>query len=221
MISDLRGIFFYGELEDNWIGHQMVDIYHDQIYRPLLPLLKEHTTALDIGGNIGLVSMYLSHYFEKVITLEPSSEHFDAFNRNLQINNITNVTPINKALYIKNGKFPFGGPIKNKTMRSLHMATWPEGKQEEVVDAITLDTLFEEQKIDHVDLLKLDIEGSEFEVLAHSSFKKVAPKIDVIIGEFHKWAGRHPNQIREALELNGFKMSGLPHDSEIFIGKRI
>lgn len=219
--SQLRAIFFYGELEDNWIGAQMVDIYHDKIYRQFTPLFKEGTLALDIGGNIGLVSMHLSRFFERVITLEPSEEHFEALNRNLEANNITNVKTIKKAIYIKKGEFPFGGPSDNKTMRSLHMATWPNKKHGEIVETITLDQLFEEEKIEHVDLLKLDIEGSEFEVLSHNSFKKVAPKIDAIIGEFHKWGGRNPHQIYDALKMNGFEVSGMPHDSEIFVARKI
>lgn len=219
--SELRAIFFYGTLEDNWIGHQMVDIYHDGLYRTFLPLMKEGTLALDIGANIGLVSMHLSHYFERVISLEPSLEHFDALNRNLQVNKITNVKPIRKAIYIKNGEFPFGGPGDNRTMRSLHMAVWPEGKNSEVVEAITFDKLFEDEKIVHVNFLKLDVEGSETEILSSEGFKKVASKIDVILGETHKWSGRHPNQVKDALKMNGFEISGVTHDPEVFVARRI
>ncbi|MBI2022159.1 FkbM family methyltransferase, partial [Candidatus Daviesbacteria bacterium] len=119
-----------------------------------------------------------------------------------------------------NGEFPFGGPSDNRTMRSLHMAIWPNGKNNEVVEAVTFDKLFEDEKIERVHLLKLDVEGSETEILSSDGFKKVAPKIDVIIGETHKWSGRHPNQVKDALKMNGFEVSGMPHDPEIFIARR-
>ena len=218
--DDLRAIFFYGELEHNWIGHQMVDIYHDRIYNQFLPLIKEGTLAIDIGANVGLVSMFLSHAFERVISLEPSWEHFDALNRNLQVNKITNVKPLKKALYIKNGEFPFGGPTNNKTMRSLHMGTWVDGKSSEMVETITFDKLFEDEKIERVNLLKLDMEGTETEIFSSEGFQKVADKIDTIIYETHKWSGRHPNQIKDALKTNGFEVNGFPHDPEIFVARR-
>ena len=218
--EQLHAIFFYGSIEQNWLGHQMAEIFKDGVYRPFLPLDKTGTVCLDIGGNIGLTSLYFSHYFERVITLEPSKQHFDALTRNIASNNLTNVTPIQKAIYIKNGQLPFGGPVGNKTMRSLHMATWENGKQDEMVEAITLEKLFEDKKIEHVDLMKIDVEGSETEVLSSQSFRKVASKIDCIVGETHQWSGRHPNQLRDALKSNGFTLQAIPNDASLFVARR-
>lgn len=218
--EQLHAIFFYGSIEQNWLGHQMAEIFKDGVYRPYLPLDKEGTVCLDIGGNIGLTSIYFSRYFERVITLEPSKQHFDALTRNLASNNLTNVTPIQKAIYIKNGTLPFGGPKDNKTMKSLHMATWQDGKQDEMVEAITLEKLFEDEKIEHVDLMKIDVEGSETEILSSPSFRKVAPKIDCIVGETHQWSGRHPNQLRDALKSNGFTLQVIPNDASLFVARR-
>ena len=204
-IPQLRSLFFYGSINENWLGHQMAEILRDQIYRPYLPLTKENTLALDIGANIGLVSIYLSPYFERIIAL-----------------NITNVKPIQKALYIKEGKYPFGGPLNNRTMRSLHMSTWENRKPDEVVETITFDRLFDNESIEHVDLLKLDIEGTEVEVLSGEGFKKVASKIDTIVGESHHFTGRHPNQLVEALRNNGFETTKTPisQASDLFVAKR-
>lgn len=222
MLDELRAIFFYGTLEDNWLGHQMAEIFKDQTYRPFLPLQKENTLALDIGANIGLSSLYFSKYFARVISLEPSTEHFDALTRNLQINHADNVKPLKKALYIKSGQLPFAGPKGNKTMRTLHMSQWPEGKSEETVETISLDQLFEEEKIEKVDLMKLDIEGTETEIVSSSSFQKVAPKISTIVGELHFWNGRHPNQLKDALKNNGFSYQVISQlsNSEIFVAQR-
>lgn len=220
--GELRAIFFYGTIEQNWLGHQMAEIYKDEVYRSFLPLQKQGTIALDVGANIGLTSIYFSRYFDKVIALEPSFEHFDALNRNLQINKADNVKPIKKALFIRNGELPFGGPQANKTMRTLHMSQWTEGKHDEMVETITLDKLFEDEGIEHIDLMKLDIEGTETEVLSSVGFKKVAPKIDIITGELHYWNGRHPNQTKDALKNNGFSYETLEKlvASEIFVAKR-
>jgi len=221
-VPTLRSLFYYGTIEQNWLGHQMSEIFRDLVYKPYLPFNKENTLALDIGANIGLVSIYLSPFFERIIALEPSALHFDAFNRNMASNNITNVKPIQKALYIKEGKYAFGGPLVNRTMRSLHMATWENRKPDEMVETITFDKLFEDEKIEHVDLLKLDIEGTEVEVLSSEGFQKVASKIEVIVGESHHFTGRHPNQLNDALKNNGFETTKTPisKDSDLFVARK-
>lgn len=218
--DSLQALFYYGTIEKNWLGHIMAEVYKEQVYRPYLPLERENTIAIDIGANIGIVSLYLSRYFEKVISLEPSKNHFDALSRNLVSNNITNVTPINKALFIQTGEYDFGGPPDNKTMRSLHAAVWDKGKADEKVQTITLDELFEEQNIDHVDLLKLDVEGSEVEIVSSKGFAKVADKIKMIVGEQHSWSGRHANQLKDALKSNGFTVEMLKTDASLFVARR-
>jgi FkbM family methyltransferase len=121
---------------------------------------------------------------------------------------------------MKDGKFAFGGPDNNKTMGTLHMSQWQDGKPKQEVECITLETLFKNENIEHVDLMKIDIEGSEYEVLGSSSFKAVAPKIDIVIGESHKWAGRNENQLRESLKNNGFNFQWLPGDAQLFVATK-
>lgn len=215
-----HGFFFTPPLQTNFWGHIMEELWKSRIYDPYLPLRKEGTIALDIGANVGLVTYYLSQRFEKVISLEPSTEHFNNFLLMLNYNKLTNVTPVKKALYIKEGLFGFGGPKDNKTMRSLHMATWQDGKEEEKVETTTLDKLFEDNKIEHVNLLKLDVEGSEVEILSHPSFKKVADRIETILVERHAWSGRHPNQLNEALKNAGFTLEQIPNSADLLVAKR-
>lgn len=215
-----HAFFFTPPLQNNFWGHIFEELYKSKIYDPYLPTRKEGTVALDIGGNVGLVTYYLAQHFEKVITLEPSSEHFNTLTQMLAFNELSNVTPVNKALFTENGQFMFGGPKDNKTMRSLHMATWQDGKPEEKVETITLEKLFEEQGITHVDLMKLDVEGSEHEILSHPSFKNVAEKIDTILIERHNWSGRHPNQLNEALKNVGFTIETIPNSADLLVAKR-
>lgn len=200
----------------------MAEVYRDKTYQKYLPLQKEGTLALDIGAHIGIVSLYLSKYFEEVISLEPSKQHFECLGRNIVSNNATNITMYNNALYIKEGEFPFGGPDSNQTMRSLHVATWQDGKHNEMVKAITIERLFETEKIEKVDFMKLDVEGSEVEIISSAGFKRVAPKIELIVGESHSFAGRHPNQIKEAFKNAGFDYEVVQKLSlsDLFVAKR-
>lgn len=215
----LNAFFFLTPIESNFLGHQMAEIYRDKIYAPYVEG-KENLVILDIGANLGLTAYYFSQFAKIVYALEPSTPHFDCLARMITFNEIKNIKPIKKAVFIDSEKHPFGGPKDNTTMKSLHMATWAEGKPEEVVDCITLDKLFEDEKIDHVNLMKLDIEGTECEVLSSLGFSKVASKIDIIIGEQHQWSGRHPHQLKEALKNNNFTLEEIPGDAQLFVAKR-
>lgn len=215
----MHGIFFSEPIERNFVGHIMAEVYKDRVYAPFLEGRKD-LTIVDIGGNIGITSYYFSQFAKQVYTLEPSLQHFDVLTTMLKYNKIENVTPINKALYFKDGEFDFGGPVNNGTMRSLHSATWQDGKPNETVSAISPVTLFRDFEIEHVDFMKLDVEGSETEIISSSAFKEVAPKIDMIVIERHAWSGRHENQLTDALKDLGYNITVIPNDASLIVAKR-
>lgn len=219
-MDDLKGIFFRGDASVNFLGHIFAEVYKESVYNEFLPLDKKGKVAIEVGGNLGIVTFFLSQYFEKVIVLEPSTEHFETLSYMIKFNKLKNVKPIKKALFTENGKFPFGGPDNNKTMRSLHMAVWQNGQPEEEVETITLDKLFEDEGIERVHFMKLDVEGTEQEILGSESFRKVAPKIDSMLIEKHSWAGRNPHQTDEALKKAGFKVRTLPTDADIIVAEK-
>jgi|SRR3989304_307962 len=210
----MNGFFWEGKAEDNYLGHILAEIYREKVYAPFLEGKKD-LTILDIGGNIGLTTYYFSQFASRVITLEPSKDHFACILKMLDFNQIKNVTPLNMALYMTDGEFELGHN-QNKTMYSLHLAIKDQNIPSEMVPAVTLTTLFKDQGIDHVDFMKLDVEGSEYEILGHSTFAEVAPKIDSMLIEAHSWAGRHPNQLKESLKNRGFTVEQVQNDASLF-----
>lgn len=197
----------------------MAEVYKDRVYAPLLEGKKD-LTIIDVGANLGLTSYYFSQFAKQVYSLEPSLEHFDVMTTMLKYNKITNVMPINKALYFKEGVFDFGGPDGNGTMRSLHSATWQDHKPSETVSATTLPVLFKDFNIEKVDFMKTDIEGSEVELFSSSSFREVADKIDLIVVEVHEWSGRNPNQLLDAFKMNNFTVESIPNDATLLVASR-
>jgi FkbM family methyltransferase len=213
----MKAIFFGDDYEQYYLGHQFSEVFKEQVYFPYLQGKKD-LTIVDIGGNIGLTTFYFSHFAERVITVEPSAEHCKLIRKMVEFNKLTNVTLIQKALFIKEGEYPLFHN-KNKTMFSLHMAV-NDGTEPEKVQTLTLEDLFKQEKINHVDLLKIDIEGSEIEVFSHSSFKNVADKIDTIVTERHAWVGRHPNQLNEALKNAGFTIQTISNDADLIVARK-
>lgn len=224
----MKGLFWNGNIENNFLAHQLSEVYKDRVYHPLLSG-KHGLTIVDLGANVGVTSHYFVRFAKMVYAVEPAIEHFTALCKMIEFNRFRNITPLKKAIGIKNGKIEL---LKNKSNVTQHSTNqvvkqhiggggWGE-MASEIVECVTLDKLFEENEIEHCDFMKMDIEGAEAEVLGHTSFKKVAPKIDTIVLENHFWTGRHPHQTIEALKNNGFAVTLLKKDqgSEILVATK-
>jgi FkbM family methyltransferase len=219
-MSDIRhGLFFEPPLENNFWGHIFEEVYKSNLYQPYIPTNKAGKSVLDVGGNVGITSYFFHDKFEKVYTIEPSANHFATIEMMLKYNNITNVYPFKFALSNTDGKSPFYQYPDNLTMNSLYPNLQPNSTKDEV-ELKRLDTFFKEQKIEHLDLMKIDCEGVEYEILCGDSFADVADKIDCVIGEVHTFSGRNPNQIKDALEDKGFKFKWHEHDANLFEAKK-
>jgi FkbM family methyltransferase len=205
---------FYKDFENSYIPHILRELYIDKVYDRFL-MGRKDITLLDIGANIGLFSMYAYPMCKTIHAIEPCKEHCDTIKKNMDYNGIKNVNIHQIAIANKNGEMTLHHS-DNKTAHNLLV-----GGDGEVVKTKTLDVFFEENKIKHVDFIKLDIEGSEFEVLGGEGFAKVADKIDTIVGEIHSWAGINYNQIRDSLEQRGFRYRDIKADASIFVAERL
>jgi len=214
----MKAIFFGEPPEQYFLGNQFGEVYKDRIYEPYLSGRKD-LTIVDLGSNIGITTFYFSQFAKKLVCVEPSKEHFEYLTKMIEFNELKNTIAINKAIYIKSGKFSLFHPdMPNKTMYTLH--TNLASNVIEKVEAITIEDLFNQEKLDHVDFMKMDIEGTEDEILAHTSFRNVADKIDTVIVERHVWNGRHPNQLDEALKNAGFKVSKIQTEADLVVGTK-
>lgn len=212
-----HAIFFEPPIETNYLGHQLKEMYVDNVYAPFLQGKKD-LTIIDIGANIGMFTYYASRFAKKLYAIEPTVEHFDMLTKMIEFNKLTNVEPINKAVYIKSGQYSLFKPEQNRTMNSLHqnVVQGNPNPQHEMVECVTLPQLFADFAIEHVDFVKLDIEGTETELVSSSSFKEVADRIDAIFVERHAWSDRHPNQLIEGLRNAGFKnIQPVPNSADL------
>jgi FkbM family methyltransferase len=204
----------YDQWEGSFIPDILKEIYSDKIYDPFF-LGKKDLTILDVGANIGLTTQYFSQ-FGKVYSIEPAQKTFDCLKQMVEFNKI-NAVPIQYAISTKNGEATFYHN-KNTTANSLLEAI--KDSDTEIVQTRTLSEVFKEYAIEHVDFMKIDVEGEEFDILGSDTFDEVAPKIEVIMGETHAWAGRNPGQIYQALQNRGFKVKRVSTDASVFYAER-
>ena len=136
---------------------------------------------IDAGANIGLTALYFANRFpqSRIISLEPDSDNFD-----LLVNNTkpySNIIPIKCGLWdhdtflqvIDEGHGNNAFTVKETTETSAG-----------AIKAVSIPAIMKEQKWDSIDLLKIDIEGSEKTVFEHN-YESWLPFVKVLVIELH------------------------------------
>ncbi|HUA95498.1 MAG TPA: FkbM family methyltransferase [Acidimicrobiales bacterium] len=152
----------------------------DRVYeRNGLALHPGMGTVVDAGAHVGIFSLLASQWAERVIALEANELNFRVLDLNVARNALTNVEPRHCALWsVSSGAVGFapahhsGGGVVAEIRPGL-----PDTVE---VRATSLDDLVSE--LGKIDLLKIDIEGAEYDVLRAAT---ALDTIGAIVGEMH------------------------------------
>jgi FkbM family methyltransferase len=143
---------------------------------------------LDIGGNIGAVIVPVLHKRKDIVavSIEASPRIFAFLQENIRMNNLVNVTLINKAITDTSGlKVSFFSPESNYGKGSLS-ASFTDKAEE--VDTIMLDDLCSGESNFRPDFIKIDVEGYEYFVFKGGAELLQSPQAPDILLEFVDWA---------------------------------
>jgi len=129
-------------------------------------ILKNSTnTFLDVGANIGLMSLHAAYSLNgkgKVVAFEPVQFFFDKLNTNIKLNKFQNIQTIKKGVGSVAAKVPIyldgGCPSVISKFRDEKGAT-------EMIEIESLDEIVIKENITNIDFIKIDVEGFEFDVL--------------------------------------------------------
>lgn len=157
---------------------------------------KENDIVIDIGANIGMVSLYLAkkYPFLKIYAFEPFKISYDSFIKSIKINNISGKTiyPFNKAVTKDGRNIVMETTDLLNSVSSTVAFKKKESKRDNIIQSITLDNIIEtvlsENKQDHIKLLKMDCELSEYEILKNTKIENLK-KISYLSAEFHEKDG--------------------------------
>lgn len=144
-------------------------IYLYNEYQPLVAAFKQHfpndkkLNVIDAGSNIGLTSVYLSKHFpgSNFIAIEPDASNFDSVSFNLKANGIENAKKIKGGLWSSITNLKIVNDFRDQKDWSIRVE---ETNEEGDLNAFSVNHLMEENQFDTIDILKIDIEGSEKEV---------------------------------------------------------
>jgi FkbM family methyltransferase len=133
--------------------------------------IKPGDVVIDAGANIGLTSIYASKLTGSkgsVYGFEPLNSTFELLCKNIRINRIKNIVPLQIALSNYNGKGNIYPNIHiNRGAASLN----PNQVEQNPIDVEvkTLNSWIKENNIFNIDFIKIDVEGSELELLKGAS----------------------------------------------------
>jgi len=126
---------------------------------------------IDIGANIGIFSIFASEKAKKVIAYEPEQDNYEFLLKNIHKNKITN---------IETHKLGLGKKGKARII-PMQSGSYVGELGKEPVKLISLNDI----KFDKCDLMKIDCEGSEFDLIKYAK-SKTLKKIKRISMEIHK-----------------------------------
>lgn len=144
------------------------------VFLELLNHLSNDSIVLDIGANIGIMTVLLAKKCNKgkVYAFEPIDENFDALKRVLRFFKIKNVVPYKIALGDKNQKVNMIFPRKDsvKLQGLPHIISSTETTETGIkyeVEQRTLDLIWAE-KNEKINAIKIDVENYEYQVFKGS-----------------------------------------------------
>lgn len=183
--------------------------------------------AVDIGCNLGSFPIVYSDTFKDIFCFEASYECFHQASFNLRNHDVRNAYIFNLAAYSESGKLIKIKQHENQDNGSnsiIEHHDWNTGVYHNVM-SISLEDIFKLCNVEKINFLKVDCEGSEYELLMN----KDVSSIDSMIVEIHNHrvekayelieylkrffnvVGEHPDPIIE----------GCRHDMYTFVNKEI
>jgi FkbM family methyltransferase len=147
-----------------WLGS-----YEFEKQQVFIEAIQSGDVIYDIGAHVGfytLLSSKLAGTKGHVVAFEPFPSNVQFLQKHLKLNGVDNVTVIEKAVSDQPGQVAFeiaqsstmGHLTKNKNAASSIM-----------VDVVALDQFIDEAQLPLPDVLKVDIEGAEYDFLRGAS----------------------------------------------------
>ncbi|MEO5781827.1 MAG: FkbM family methyltransferase [Ginsengibacter sp.] len=183
-----------------------LDIFYEIFFEKAYayPFSNHPLFIMDIGANIGLASLYFLNRFPdcKIISLEPDPANVAVFKKNLSFEiNEQKIFITEAALSNTDGYMFISKPFLKYNPKILEDQNSDEEKIE--VKVISMNSFLEKCSVDRIDIVKMDIEGSELQLF--SSDTAWLTMVREIIMEVHSLTAYEV--CNKALD-NNFKING-------------
>jgi FkbM family methyltransferase len=190
------------------VGRTELDVLYEVALKGeyQLPPDVEPATIVDLGAHVGLATLYFAAHYPRarVVAVEADPELIPRLAQNAPGAEIVHAA-IGRIDGVRTFYRADDTTWGNSVDRTLPWQT------PVTVPAMTLEGVLDRRGIERVDLLKVDIEGAEWEVFANG----VPDRVNAIIGELHFHAGRHPRELLERIAESMIVHEGRSDDKRI------
>jgi FkbM family methyltransferase len=162
----------------HWLG-----VHEPEVFSAFQKIVTNGMTAYDVGAALGSHSLLLARLCGpegRVFAFEPDIYWFSRLIRNLELNSIKNVKPLQLAVSEVSGRVFLGRPSKNDFWRLIKEKK--EGWEVIEISSIALDDFCLSNPAP--ELLKIDVEGGETRVLLGAK-RILSQHRPIIICELH------------------------------------
>ncbi|MBW2200946.1 MAG: FkbM family methyltransferase [Deltaproteobacteria bacterium] len=149
--------------------HVFKEIFMEECYtRRLAFRLPDRPTIIDIGANAGFFSLFAASRFSgaTIIAFEPIAVNFKQLQRNRNLNKNACIFCRQMAVYGHSGEVLLTfDPDDSFTTAASVIGKENRQKGTVKVASVTLADIFDEYQLERCDFLKMDCEGSEYDIL--------------------------------------------------------
>jgi FkbM family methyltransferase len=199
-IIEIEGVLFYAPNKKDFIYKKMIEekkIWEKDIIEKLCNFISPSSCVIDVGAHVGNHTIQFSKFAKKVFSFEPSPDNYEIFKKNIELNDIKNVTLYEKAICDVKKKLDFD-PLKSKKRQSNSGATFLIEDSDGCIEGDTIDNIFADFD-ENISLIKYDIEEMELPALK-GSLKVIEKFKPVLYVEFIKDKKRLRSNSREVEE---------------------
>ena len=184
-----------GLARDKWVDVNYIHAAEDNFF---LDYVKKNNTVIDVGANIGTVTLLLANIVGKngnVYSVEPHPTTYKYLFENIKLNNFKNIATFNLALGEKSTQVSFSNFKSDDQNKILNLESKLSIKMSKLDDLPIKENI--------IDLLKIDTIGYEKFVLlgANSLLKKCKVVQFPIGGAYHKFSDYYGYDFKEVLDI--------------------
>jgi|UniRef100_A0A6C0DJ89 FkbM family methyltransferase len=212
-LYDNTKIIIYGKCNccDN-IDFISKSIMDNQCWEPNITglfnfILKDKTDNIlfDIGTNIGYFSLISYKYCKNIYSFDANINNIKLLNESIKLNEITNINTYCKCVTNENDKFYKTNIVSGHNVGALRIEECSQSSSD--IDKLILDEFILENTINNIDLMKIDIEGSE--LICLGGLKKTLNTDiikNIIIEITPLWGIDEATNILKLLKYNNYKL---------------
>ena len=213
-----RHLYFWGSYEEQYCDYW-------------IKFARQSQVIFDVGANAGLYSLLAAaaNPQASIHAFEPTKEIVEQLLDNIRLNGIRNVNVNAVGVSRRNGSAILrecrGTDGTNEGMNFVVNSETGTEEGDVAIPLVSLDDYCREKHISRIDILKMDIEGGEYEALLGAENLLSSQSIGCLFIEFIEWAAKRSNHstadLKDILLKAGYRIYRLgakcltPVESEV------